>query len=283
MQKAGRLFSCSRKRFLQDQSISCESRITWLGKFMFSISYTCQEWEEKLRLLLAAGKRVMFSYLCIYFWLRWVFAAFHRLSPTVASGRSSSPRCSGRSLRWPPVAAPGPRARRLQQLWSGVQSWALKHRLDSCGAQASSCRSLLPGPQIKPVSPALMGRFFTTEPPGRPQKSCSLKQKRATTRILPKTRGSSHLRCPLPLRLLLHAPSSRLSLHMYFILSAPTFFCSSSHMACGCPCLTASHIPQVFVTPRTVAHQAPLSWRSPGENTGVGCLALLQGLFLTQG
>ena len=32
----------------------------------------------------------------------------------------------------------------------------------------------------------------------------------------------------------------------------------------------------------TVARQAPLSI-SPGKNTGVGCHALLQGIFLTQG
>ena len=69
VQKAGKFFSCNRKRFLQDQSISCESRITWLGKFVFSISYTCQEWEEKLRLLLAASKKVMFFYLFIYLFL----------------------------------------------------------------------------------------------------------------------------------------------------------------------------------------------------------------------
>ena len=29
------------------------------------------------------------------------------------------------------------------------------------------------------------------------------------------------------------------------------------------------------------AHQAP--WDSPGKNTGIGCYALLQGIFLTQG
>ena len=28
----------------------------------------------------------------------------------------------------------------------------------------------LPGPGIKPVSPALTGRFFTTEPPGKPNR-----------------------------------------------------------------------------------------------------------------
>ena len=30
-------------------------------------------------------------------------------------------------------------------------------------------------------------------------------------------------------------------------------------------------------------HQAPLSMRFPGKNTGVGCHALLLGIFLTQG
>ena len=38
---------------------------------------------------------------------------------------------------------------------------------------------------------------------------------------------------------------------------------------------------QLLVTLWTVAHQAP--WDSPGENTGVGCHALLKGIFLTQG
>ena len=43
-----------------------------------------------------------------------------------------------------------------------------------------------------------------------------------------------------------------------------------------------SHI-GLFVTPWTVAQQAPLSMDSPGKNTGVGWHALLQGIFLTQG
>ena len=34
---------------------------------------------------------------------------------------------------------------------------------------------------------------------------------------------------------------------------------------------------------RTAAHQAPLFMGSPGNNTGVGCHALLQGIFPTQG
>ena len=37
-----------------------------------------------------------------------------------------------------------------------------------------------------------------------------------------------------------------------------------------------------FCNPLDLAHQAPLSWDSPGKNTGVGCHALLQGIFPTQ-
>ena len=36
-------------------------------------------------------------------------------------------------------------------------------------------------------------------------------------------------------------------------------------------------------TPWPVAHQAPLSMGFSGKNTGVGCHALPQGIFLTQG
>ena len=39
----------------------------------------------------------------------------------------------------------------------------------------------------------------------------------------------------------------------------------------------------LFVTPWTIACQALCPWDSPGKNTGVGCRALLQGIFLTQG
>ena len=43
-----------------------------------------------------------------------------------------------------------------------------------------------------------------------------------------------------------------------------------------------SHV-WLFATLWTVAHQTPLSMDSPGKNTGVGCYALLQGIFPTQG
>ena len=37
------------------------------------------------------------------------------------------------------------------------------------------------------------------------------------------------------------------------------------------------------LTPWTIARQAPLSMGFPGENIGVGCHFLLQGIFHTQG
>ena len=61
---------------------------------------------------------------------------------------------------------------------------------------------------------------------------------------------------------------------------------------CVCECVCArtparahkslSHI-QLFSTPWTVALQVLYSWDSPGKNIGVGCHALLQGIFPTQG
>ena len=40
---------------------------------------------------------------------------------------------------------------------------------------------------------------------------------------------------------------------------------------------------RLYVTPWTVAHQAPLSMGFPSKNTGVSCHFLLHGIFLTQG
>ena len=53
---------------------------------------------------------------------------------------------------------------------SSCGSQALEHKLNSCGPGALFLRGMwrLPGSGIKPVSPALTGRFFTTEPPRKP-------------------------------------------------------------------------------------------------------------------
>ena len=69
-------------------------------------------------------------------------------------------------------------ARGLQDARSSV---VVMHRLSSCGSQSLECRLSscgtralllcgmwdLPGPGIEPVSPALVGRFLTTVPPGK--------------------------------------------------------------------------------------------------------------------
>ena len=57
---------------------------------------------------------------------------------------------------------------RLQELWlPGSRAQA---HLRWCMGLVPLRHADLPGPGIKPVSPALAGRFFTTEPLGKPQK-----------------------------------------------------------------------------------------------------------------
>ena len=53
---------------------------------------------------------------------------------------------------------------------SGCGFWALEHRLSSCGSWAYLRQGMwdLSRPGIEPVSPALVGRFFITEPPEKP-------------------------------------------------------------------------------------------------------------------
>ena len=57
--------------------------------------------------------------------------------------------------------------------FSSYSSWALEHRLNSCSTQAYLLRGMwdLSRAGIKLVSPALAGRFFITELPGKPQVS----------------------------------------------------------------------------------------------------------------
>ena len=105
-------------------------------------------------------------YLFIYFWLCWVFVAAHRLSQVVASGGYSLLRCTGFSLRWL-LLLRSMGSRRAG--FSSCGTRALEHRLSCCGARAQLLHNMwdLPGPGIKPVSPALAGRFLSTAPPGK--------------------------------------------------------------------------------------------------------------------
>ena len=67
----------------------------------------------------------------------------------------------------------------LQDMWAPVVavrglsscgSWTREHRLNSCGLWAWLLCGMwnLPRPRIESASPALAGRFFTTESPGKP-------------------------------------------------------------------------------------------------------------------
>ena len=53
--------------------------------------------------------------------------------------------------------------------FSSRGSWALEHRLNSCGVWAWLLCGMwnLPGPGFEPMSPAMAGEL-TTEPPGKP-------------------------------------------------------------------------------------------------------------------
>ena len=69
-------------------------------------------------------------------------------------------------------------------------------------------------------------------------------------------------------------------MHTFMLFSYHTimyaYTCAYTYML-NCFCRV-----QLFATPWTVAHQPPLTRDSPGENTGVGCHALLQRFFLTE-
>ena len=68
------------------------------------------------------------------------------------------------------VQALGPRASVVVACrLSSCGSWALECRLSSCGTRASLLRGMwdLPRPRLKPVSPALAGRFLITATPGK--------------------------------------------------------------------------------------------------------------------
>ena len=115
-----------------------------------------------------------FIYLCIQFWLRWVFLAV----------RGPSLSCREQGLLFIAVhglfiavaslvAEYGLQARGLQQLWH-VGSVVVARGLQSTGTvvvvHGLSCSvacGIFPEPGLEPMSPALAGRFLTTAPPGK--------------------------------------------------------------------------------------------------------------------
>ena len=107
------------------------------------------------------------KYNFIYFWLCLVFAADSRLSSN----------CEEQGLlhscgAWASHCHSFSCCRILRSV--GLQqcgSLALGHRISSCGSWGQLLLGMwdILGSGIEPVSPALAGRFFTTEPPGKPQ------------------------------------------------------------------------------------------------------------------
>ena len=106
------------------------------------------------------------SVLLFHFWLFGVFAAVCGLSLAVVMGAPLWLRCTGSSLRWHPVVGHTLGVRRL----SSCSSRDLEHGLGSCCAPTQLLLGTwdLPPSGIEPMSPALAGGFFTTEPPGKP-------------------------------------------------------------------------------------------------------------------
>ena len=106
----------------------------WLKPERYSLLPPIMGHTEHLSFALGkAGLRWLSAKLFFFFWLCWVFVAVCRLSLVVVSRGYSSLWSAGFSLRWLPL------------LWSvssrhagfsSCGSWALEHRLSSCGTQA---------------------------------------------------------------------------------------------------------------------------------------------------
>ena len=69
-------------------------------------------------------------------------------------------------------------------------------------------------------------------------------------------------------------PTKKMDLHHFQVI--PVKRCGQEISKTCVFCCVLSHV-QLFLTPWTVAHLAPLSRNSPGKNTGVSCHFLLQG------
>ena len=93
------------------------------------------------------------SFFFFFFWLCWVFVSVRGLFLVAASRGHSSSRCAGLSLSRPLL---------LQSTSSRRAGSVVVAHGPSCPAACG----IFPG--LKPVSPALAGRFSTTAPPGKP-------------------------------------------------------------------------------------------------------------------
>ena len=101
----------------------------------------------------------IYSFICVYFWLLWLFVAACRLFLVSDSGGCFSLRCSGSSLQWFLLLwRASSRPCGLQQLWHTglVAPWQVR----------SSCRAPWQV-GIEPVFLVLASRFLSTVPLGK--------------------------------------------------------------------------------------------------------------------
>ena len=137
----------------------------------------------------------------------------------------------------------------------------MAHRL-SC----SEVRGIFPDQGSKPVSPALVSRFFTTEPPGKrlrcyfelPSPLILFQPKRLPFSILLTSREQSHVRhCTLPGMLLPRHPLG----------SLPCFMGFSDKMSLGSPFLIIlpKYDPSYSLTleKAMAPHSSTLAWKIP--------------------
>ena len=111
----------------------------------------------------------------IYFWYLFIFVvlSLHWCTQAFSSCREwglfSS--CSALASQCGSLCCGGADFRHTSCSGCGLQ--ALARGLNSCGAQAQLLHGMwnLPGPGIKPMTPALAGRFLSTAPPGKPKNS----------------------------------------------------------------------------------------------------------------
>ena len=99
----------------------------------------------------------------LFIWLLCALFGAHRLPLVAASGGCSSLPCMGVFSLWLLL---------LQSTGSRCTGFSVAavHGLSNCDTRALLLHGMwnLPRSGIKPVSPALAGGFFTTEPPGKP-------------------------------------------------------------------------------------------------------------------
>ena len=103
-------------------------------------------------------------YLFTYFWLCWVLDATRVFLQLQRAGATLQLWSRGFSMQWLLLLwSTGSRAQ-----WASVAANPGLQGTDSVVAAPGHSMQDLPGPEIEPVSPALAGKFFTTEPPGEP-------------------------------------------------------------------------------------------------------------------